>query len=166
MPCPSHPPWLDHSNYTWGRVKLWSSSLCSFLQPPVTSSLFGPNMNLDAFKYFILIFCSLNVYCHKLLCFLCNFIYIRSLKLISSRYSDRLRAGRTGFHSWQEQYIFLYSTALRPALGPNQPPTQLAPETISPRVKQPERDAHHSPPSSAEVNNGAAILQFFHVFMA
>jgi hypothetical protein len=24
--------------------KLWSSSLCSFLQPPVTSTLFGPNI--------------------------------------------------------------------------------------------------------------------------
>jgi hypothetical protein len=20
MPCPSHPPWLDHSNYAWRRV--------------------------------------------------------------------------------------------------------------------------------------------------
>jgi hypothetical protein len=19
IPCPSHPPWLDHSNYTWNR---------------------------------------------------------------------------------------------------------------------------------------------------
>jgi hypothetical protein len=27
--------------------KLWSSSLCSFLQPPVTSSLFGPNILLS-----------------------------------------------------------------------------------------------------------------------
>jgi hypothetical protein len=26
------------------EYKLWSSSLCSFLQPPVTSSLVGPNM--------------------------------------------------------------------------------------------------------------------------
>jgi hypothetical protein len=27
MPFPSHPPWLDHSNYTWRRVQpmnLWS----------------------------------------------------------------------------------------------------------------------------------------------
>jgi hypothetical protein len=27
-----------------GKYKLWSSSLCSFLQPPVTSSRFGPNI--------------------------------------------------------------------------------------------------------------------------
>jgi hypothetical protein len=27
--------------------KLWSSSLCSFLQSPVTSSLFGPNILLN-----------------------------------------------------------------------------------------------------------------------
>jgi hypothetical protein len=47
MPCPSHTPWLDHSNYTCEEYKLWSSSLCSFLQPPVTSSLFGPNILLN-----------------------------------------------------------------------------------------------------------------------
>jgi hypothetical protein len=29
------------------ECKLWSSSLCSFLQPPVTSSLFGPNILLN-----------------------------------------------------------------------------------------------------------------------
>jgi hypothetical protein len=22
MPCPSHPPWFDHSNYTWRRVQV------------------------------------------------------------------------------------------------------------------------------------------------
>jgi hypothetical protein len=30
------------------EYRLWSSSLCSFLQPPVTSSLFGPNILLSA----------------------------------------------------------------------------------------------------------------------
>jgi hypothetical protein len=25
MPCPSHPPWLDHSNYTWRSIL---SNLC------------------------------------------------------------------------------------------------------------------------------------------
>jgi hypothetical protein len=29
------------------EYKLWGSSLCSFLQPPVTSSLFGPNILLN-----------------------------------------------------------------------------------------------------------------------
>jgi hypothetical protein len=29
------------------EYKLWSSSLCSFLQPPVTSRLYGPNILLS-----------------------------------------------------------------------------------------------------------------------
>jgi hypothetical protein len=31
------------------EYKLWSSSLCSFLQPPVTSSLFGPDIPFMTF---------------------------------------------------------------------------------------------------------------------
>jgi hypothetical protein len=31
----------------WEEYKLWCSSLCSSLQPPVTSSLFGPNIFLN-----------------------------------------------------------------------------------------------------------------------
>jgi hypothetical protein len=35
---PSHPPWLDHSNYTWWRVRVMNPlSVCSFPEPPVTS---------------------------------------------------------------------------------------------------------------------------------
>jgi hypothetical protein len=118
---------------------------------------------VQIFEYLIWIFCSPNVCCHKLLCALCNFIYIRSLILISSRYSDGLWAGRTGFHSRQEQHILLYSAASRQTLGPNQPPIQWVPETISPRVKRQRRDAHHSPPSSAEVKNDGAIPPFSHM---
>jgi hypothetical protein len=40
----SHPSWLDHSNYIWQRG---SSSLHSFLQPLVTSSLFSLNTLLS-----------------------------------------------------------------------------------------------------------------------
>jgi hypothetical protein len=25
MPCPSHPLWLDHSNYTWPRVQSYEA---------------------------------------------------------------------------------------------------------------------------------------------
>jgi hypothetical protein len=37
MPCPSHPPWLDHSNYTWRRVqvmKLKSVCLAAWIEMP------------------------------------------------------------------------------------------------------------------------------------
>jgi hypothetical protein len=39
-------------------------------------------------------------------------------------YRDRAQAGHPGFGSQQEQYIFFYSIASRPALAPTQPPTQ------------------------------------------
>jgi hypothetical protein len=49
MPCISHPPRLHHSNYIvlGEEYKSRSSSLCSFLHHPVTSSLFGPNILLS-----------------------------------------------------------------------------------------------------------------------
>jgi hypothetical protein len=46
MPCPSHPPSL-HRIILGERYKLWSSSLCSFLQFPVTSYVFDPNILLN-----------------------------------------------------------------------------------------------------------------------
>jgi hypothetical protein len=38
-----------------------------------------------------------------------------------------------------------------PAVGSNEPPIQSAPGALSLGVKRPEREADHSPPSSAEV---------------
>jgi hypothetical protein len=49
--------------------------------------------------------------------------------------------------------IFLFDTTTRPALGPTQPPIQWAPGILSLGVKLPEREAEHSLPYSAEVNN-------------
>jgi hypothetical protein len=50
--------------------------------------------------------------------------------------------------------IFPLASVSRPALGPIQPPVQWVPEVLSPAVKsRPGRDADHSPPSSAEVEN-------------
>jgi hypothetical protein len=42
IPCPSHPPWLDHSNYVWRGVQVTKLLIVQFF--PVTSSLFGPNI--------------------------------------------------------------------------------------------------------------------------
>jgi hypothetical protein len=48
---------------------------------------------------------------------------------------------------------FLFTTAFRTALGPNQPPIQWVPGALSLGIKWPGREADHSPPSSAEVKN-------------
>jgi hypothetical protein len=50
--------------------------------------------------------------------------------------------------------IFPLASVSRLALGPTQPPVQWVPGVLSPGVKtRPARDADHSPPSSAEVEN-------------
>jgi hypothetical protein len=67
------------------------------------------------------------------------------------------RAGWPGFDSRQGQEIFLFSIASRPALGPNQLLIQWVSGGCSPGVKQPECEADHSPPSSAEVKNDGVI---------
>jgi hypothetical protein len=58
-----------------------------------------------------------------------------------------------GFESWQGLGIFFFTTASRQALELTQPPIQCVPEAFSLGVKQPGREADHSPPSSAEGKN-------------
>jgi hypothetical protein len=59
-----------------------------------------------------------------------------------------------GVRSPEGQRIFPLTSVSRPALGPTQPPVQWVPRLLSPGVKaRPGRDADHSPPSSAEVEN-------------
>jgi hypothetical protein len=57
------------------------------------------------------------------------------------------------FDSWWGLGIFLFPIASRPALGPTQPPIQWVPGALSPGEKRPKREADHTPPSSAEVEN-------------
>jgi hypothetical protein len=65
----------------------------------------------------------------------------------------QLRSGRPEFFSRQGQEIFLSTTASRPALGPTQSSIQWVPASFSPGVKRPDREADHSPASSADVKN-------------
>jgi hypothetical protein len=44
MPCPSHPPWVDHSNYTWQGIQVTKFLTMQFFQSPVISSPFCPNI--------------------------------------------------------------------------------------------------------------------------
>jgi hypothetical protein len=60
----------------------------------------------------------------------------------------------TGVRFPAGERIFPLSSVSIPALGPTQPPVQWVPGVLSPGVKaRPGRDADHSPPSSAEVEN-------------
>jgi hypothetical protein len=59
--------------------------------------------------------------------------------------------GILGFDSRRGLEIFLFTTESRKALGPTQPPIQWVPEALSLGVKRPRREADHSPPSRAEV---------------
>jgi hypothetical protein len=51
MSCPSHPPWLDHSNYAWRRVQaIFSSAPCS---QTLTFLSQLPRANSDILQSFI-----------------------------------------------------------------------------------------------------------------
>jgi hypothetical protein len=59
--------------------------------------------------------------------------------------------GALGFDSRRGLGIFLFTTESRTALGLTQPPIQWVPGSLSLGVKRPGREAHHSLPSSVEV---------------
>jgi hypothetical protein len=39
MPCPSHPLWLDHSNYTWRRIQVMKYFLIKYADIMATIQL-------------------------------------------------------------------------------------------------------------------------------
>jgi hypothetical protein len=92
-------------------------------------------------------------------------IVIQLVKKFSAFYSRFHKSGiplgygldNRGFESRQELVILQFTTASRPTLRPNHPPIQGAPGTLFLVIKRPEREADHSPPSSAEVKNSLAL---------
>jgi hypothetical protein len=69
----------------------------------------------------------------------CNSYDIKWGAWIAQWYSSGLRAGWSGFESWQGLGNFLFTIASRPALGPTQPPTQWVLGAFSLEVKRPGR---------------------------
>jgi hypothetical protein len=47
IPCPSHPPRLRHSNYTWPRVQVTKFLIMHFPKPPITPPLLQSNILLN-----------------------------------------------------------------------------------------------------------------------
>jgi hypothetical protein len=85
---------------------------------------------------------------------------------ITSRKILRIMIGVLGLDSWRGLGIFLFTTVYRTALGPTQPLIQWVPGAFSLGVKRLEREADHSPPSSAEVKKAwSSIPTPQYVFM-
>ena len=61
----------------------------------------------------------------------------------------RVRTGRSAVRILATKSIFIFSETFRPALVYNQPPIQLVPG-----IRQPGRDAGHSPPYNTELRMG------------
>jgi hypothetical protein len=81
--------------------------------------------------------------------------HYKTLRLLTSSVVTAMGYGLDGrgFDYRQEQKIFPYPIASRPALGSTQPPIQWAPGALSPEAKRLVHEADLSPPSSAEVKN-------------
>jgi hypothetical protein len=60
----------------------------------------------------------------------------------------RLRAGRPGFNSRQEQGFSLFAIDSRPVLGPSQPPINAYRAVFPPGINGPGPEADRSPPCS------------------
>jgi hypothetical protein len=77
-------------------------------------------------------------------------LWLFLLRTLTLYHLDWLRAGRpSGWNSSPGRgTVSLFHTFSRPIMGLNQPPTQRVP-----RVKEPDHEADHSPPTGAEIKN-------------
>jgi hypothetical protein len=120
MPCPSHPPWLDHSNYVWRGVHVMKPLVMQF--SPVTSSLFGPNILLSTLFSNILSLCSsFNVRDHishpyrttvKIIIFLYSNLYVFRLQMIGQKSLDWMVTNITRILSVSSSIKFWFLTVV------------------------------------------------------
>jgi hypothetical protein len=86
-----------------------------------------------------------------------TFIKINFNIIVPQCWATGWTIGVLGFYSRRWLGMFLFTTASRTALGPTQPPIHWVPGALSLVVKRPGREADHSPPSSAEVEEWVEI---------
>jgi hypothetical protein len=80
-------------------------------------------------------------------------------------YSAGLRAGWWGVRVRQWLLIFLFTAASRPALGLTQPPIQWVQGALSLGVKQPGREAEHSPSSISDVKECVELYRQLYLLL-
>jgi hypothetical protein len=73
--------------------------------------------------------------------------------------------GVIGFDFRRRLGIFLFATASRTALGPNQPSIQWITRALSLRVKRPGREADRSLPYSVEIKNAWSYIFALPIFL-
>jgi hypothetical protein len=87
---------------------------------------------------------------------------IMGVRICEAQFVYRLAMGyvaeKSGFDSRQEQYIFLFSTALTQALGHTPSPIQWVPGSPYLGVMRSGCEFDHPPPSSAEVKNAWSYI--------
>jgi len=71
----------------------------------------------------------------------------------NENYTTAIMKWKTKGNESKEHHLFSVSLVFIMALVPTQPLIQWVPGALSLGVKRPGREAHHSPPSSAEVKN-------------
>jgi hypothetical protein len=84
-------------------------------------------------------------------------VSILNIPILKVTHTDKLRAERPEFNSWQKQNILLYYIASRSALETTESFIDWVKVARSPGIKGPGLETDHSPPSSAVVNNNGAI---------
>jgi hypothetical protein len=82
-----------------------------------------------------------------------NYECVLGMRLYLTYMTYYLRAGRPRCRSSSPGKVknVHFSISYRPVLGATQPPIQKVPKALSPVIKQPWREADHSPRTSAEI---------------
>jgi hypothetical protein len=88
MPCPSHPPWLDHSNYTCRRIQVMKLALTS------TNITFQMQSLFVGFVYFLEQISSINILTELWR----SVSFLGGTNKLSNRYINR---SESVFNSWQ-----------------------------------------------------------------